>query len=689
MQELCFPQTLLGLIMLDFNDAPRAILEDAEVRKARVDAAIRSRIRDFVRYLFPRARFNALDARIGDLNGGTGESLSISTARDETCGRFIDHATGERGDLFTLYARVHNLDPKRDFATILAECDQWSGGTPPERAEIRHTAETAKPAEPEPSKTLEAKYTYRDKAGRKICEVSRWALSNGKKTFAVPGGMPTPRPLYGVERWHTSDIVVLVEGEKCVDALAGIGIDATSLMGGANTTIEKTDLTPLAGKTVILWPDKDEPGAMLMERLGGPLRAIGCTVRTLTPPQAKPDGWDAADAIAEGFDVLGFLKAPATPEHGLSGQWIDDLAYQYEPEIVEDLIPSRGVGVVFGPSSAGKSFVVVDWAIEIASGGKVLNKFTMPSGCLYFAAEGQTGLKKRIVAARNIRGLDEVVLPFNLLPALLDLSKAEAKDVERLCAYAEDIADEMKSRGAPLRVVFIDTLAAAAPGADENAGKDMGPIMQAFHRMSKRLDAVVVLVAHTGKDETRGIRGWSGIRANIEFAIECRVEKDEATGKTIRRSLWFEKAKDGPDGFTLADYTLPTVEMGRKPSGNADLTCFVQYEAPPKPPSPEDIAAERLERERRSAEELRSQVLGAVARCLDERWRSLNSAIDLMRTAGFTKPGRDQVRSYLKTLASDDPEGLRVHIWNGHRIEAQSSKRREQIEIELRVLRDV
>ena len=88
--------------MLDFNDAARLPFEDAEARKRRVEMAIHGNIREFVRYLFPRARLQAQDARVGDLSGTRGESLSISLARDETCGRWIDHATGDRGDCFAL-----------------------------------------------------------------------------------------------------------------------------------------------------------------------------------------------------------------------------------------------------------------------------------------------------------------------------------------------------------------------------------------------------------------------------------------------------------------------------------------------------------------------------------------------------------------------------------------------------------
>ena len=44
------------------------------------------------------------------------------------------------------------------------------------------------------------------------------------------------------------------EGEGKVDALHVVGVVATSAMQGARAPIEKTDWSPLAGKTVIIWP---------------------------------------------------------------------------------------------------------------------------------------------------------------------------------------------------------------------------------------------------------------------------------------------------------------------------------------------------------------------------------------------------------------------------------------------------
>jgi hypothetical protein len=573
--------------MIDFNDAGKqgAVFEDAEDRRARISGGLKNRIRDLVKYLYPKAVFSGQDARIGDVSGARGSSLSIALAPYDKAGMWIDHAEhGERGDALALWARVHSIDIHRDFARVLTECEAWLGGSPPAAAQARHEIEAAKPAEPEPTKELEHIYVYRSAEGEKLCEIRRYRLSNGEKTFlpitdGVPR-MPDVRPLYGLDKWKEASRIVIVEGEKCVDALDSIGVHATSAMGGSGTDIAKTDWAPLSGREILLWPDNDSAGRNYMDRLFAHLVAAGQDVRIIPVPEAAKAKWDAADAVEEGVNIQALLKVASTSSHGLRGYWLEEIAYAYEPELVEGLIPAHGVGVVYGPSSAGKSFVTVDWAMTIASGGKVLNRFTEAVGVLYFAAEGQAGLRKRLVAVRQARDMDDVVLPFNYLPALLDLSRAETGDIERLCLYAQEASVEMALRGRALRVVIVDTLAAAAPSADENAQKDMGPVMLAFHRMAQRLDAVVILVAHTGKDITRGLRGWSGIRANADFAIECRVDKDEETGETTRRSLWFEKCKDGPDGFVLADYVLRQVKLGVKRSSEPDTTCIVDWQPP-------------------------------------------------------------------------------------------------------------
>lgn len=64
------------------------------------------------------------------------------------------------------------------------------------------------------------------------------------------------RPLFRLGKVRQAQEVVVVEGEKCVKAMEKYGFTATTWMGGSNA-IAKSDFSPLAGKTVYVWPDKD------------------------------------------------------------------------------------------------------------------------------------------------------------------------------------------------------------------------------------------------------------------------------------------------------------------------------------------------------------------------------------------------------------------------------------------------
>ncbi|WP_410925158.1 hypothetical protein, partial [Pseudomonas aeruginosa] len=82
------------------------------------------------------------------------------------------------------------------------------------------------------------------------------------------------------------------------------GIVATTAMHGANAPVEKTDWSPLSGKAVLIWPDRDKPGWEYATQAAQAILSAGAkSCHVLYPPEEAAEGWDVADAIAEGFDV--------------------------------------------------------------------------------------------------------------------------------------------------------------------------------------------------------------------------------------------------------------------------------------------------------------------------------------------------------------------------------------------------
>ena len=116
-------------------------------------------------------------------------------------------------------------------------------------------------------------------------------------------------------------------------------------------------------------------------------------------------------------------------------------------------------------------------------------------------------------------------------------------------------------------VVILDTLNRAAPGADENSSKDMGAILEAAKALQRLTGGLVVLVHHTGKDATKGLRGHSSLFAALDAALEVTRTGD-------RREWALTKSKDGEDGLRHA-FNLRVVSLGADSDGLPVSSCVV------------------------------------------------------------------------------------------------------------------
>lgn len=333
---------------LDFNDAePVAPAHGQDDSRETIRAELIARLETVLASLFPAGKSRRGKFVIGDSLGSPGDSLEV-VLDGEKAGLWTDRAEGSGGDIFDLIATHHRLDAQRDFARVLDEASRLLG-----RAQALPRAKQKKAPPIDDLGPATAKWDYLDADGQLVAVVYRYDPLGGRKEFrpwdakrrkAAP---PEPRPLYHQPGIATADIVVLVEGEKCAQALIDAGIVATTAMHGANAPVDKTDWSPLAGKAVLLWPDKDVPGweyATAAAQAALAIGAVSCDI--LLPPDDKPEGWDAADALAEGHDVAGFIAsgprmcikpATATPTQEASVWATDDaLALSFTTRYAED-----------------------------------------------------------------------------------------------------------------------------------------------------------------------------------------------------------------------------------------------------------------------------------------------------------------------------------------------------------------
>ena len=288
--------------MLDFNHSSLDLAYQTSRQRPKLDRdAIRAALIDKLPLLalemFPAGKYRHNKYLIGDLSGHSGESLELILMGPKA-GLWTDRATGEGGDVLALFARRCGLDMRTEFKQVLDKAQEWLGHSffIPANAVSKHRSKTAV-SDLDDLGPVTAKWNYQDAQGHLIAVVKRYDPPGRRKQFrpwdaklrrAAP---PDPRPLFNQPGVFLSTHVVLVEGEKCAQALIDLGVCATTAMQGANAPIDKTDWAPLIGKHVLIWPDRDKPGWEYAHRAYEVITRLGsssCTI--LMPPQDKPTG---------------------------------------------------------------------------------------------------------------------------------------------------------------------------------------------------------------------------------------------------------------------------------------------------------------------------------------------------------------------------------------------------------------
>ena len=236
---------------------------------------------------------------------------------------------------------------------------------------------------------------------------------------------------------------------------------------------------------------------------------------------------------------------------------------------IKGVFPIEGLAVVYGASTAGKSFLSLEMAASIGDGLPFFEHATKPAAVLYVGLEGEGGYRGRVVAWQRHHGR---AIPDSVRFLLQPFRLTDAQDVADLAAVCP-----------PGCVVFIDTLNRAAPGMDENSSRDMGAVIEGAKTLQRLIGGLVVLVAHTGKDSAKGLRGHSSLFAALDAAV--LVNRDDSA-----RSWKVDKAKDGRDGETHY-FRLNVVEIGIDEDGDAITSCVVVPEEAPTSPGAKPLNA--------------------------------------------------------------------------------------------------
>lgn len=225
------------------------------------------------------------------------------------------------------------------------------------------------------------------------------------------------------------------------------------------------------------------------------------------------------------------------------------------------ITPNSLVGII-GQSGSGKTFFATDLAMHAAAGRRWRFKNVRSGLVVYAALEGPVSAENRFVAARDRSGFEKCI-PLRLTPGPINLRSPS--DVTLLLEF---IREAEASHDTKCSMIFVDTLSRALAGGDENGPEDMGALIAGADSVRLATGAVVVLVHHVGKDESRGARGHSSLKAALDTEIEVTV-RDKLHVATVT------KQRDLPSGDQYP-FRLTTVDLGFDEDGDPVTSCVVE-----------------------------------------------------------------------------------------------------------------
>ncbi|HUS97964.1 MAG TPA: AAA family ATPase [Hyphomicrobiaceae bacterium] len=415
-----------------------------------------------------------------------------------------------------------------------------------------------------------SRWDYRDACGELLGYVARFDGVGGTKqvlplTYCQLGenrewrwqSFPAPRPLYGLDRLtqRPDAGVIVAEGEKAADAAGSLLPQYVAITSpGGCKAAAISDWSSLKGRHVIIWPDADEPGRTYAAEVAELCRSAEVeTVSIIDPPGEVSKGWDAADALDEGWNQGRALELvqdaspakAASVKTRLRADTVGDfLALEIPPRelILEPFLPSQGLAMMFAKRGIGKTHLSLGVAYAVACGSDFL-KWSAPEPRKVLFVDGEMPacvIQERlaaIVAGNEV----EPPAPDHLRLVTPDRQELGMPDLATLDGQAA--VDELVE---DVDLIILDNLSCLFRAGRENEADDWTVVQDWLLRLRRR-GKTVLFVHHAGKNGDQ--RGTSRREDVLDSVISLKRPADYHADEGARFEVHYEKAR----GFTGED----------------------------------------------------------------------------------------------------------------------------------------
>jgi len=186
--------------------------------------------------------------------------------------------------------------------------------------------------------------------------------------------------------------------------------------------------------------------------------------------------------------------------------------------LIDGVLPAGALAAIYGPAKLGKTFVVLDMALSVASGRPFFGRQVRKGTVVYVIGEGRSGLGQRWRAWKAAHGVTFGVR-LHVLPRAVQLLDQR---------HMSEFQKELDLLEEPPALIVFDTLARCFVGGEENSARDMGMAVNALDALKERTGATVTVVHHTnraGEEE----RGSGSLRGAVDTMMALKEENDSLT----------------------------------------------------------------------------------------------------------------------------------------------------------------
>jgi hypothetical protein len=215
------------------------------------------------------------------------------------------------------------------------------------------------------------------------------------------------------------------------------------------------------------------------------------------------------------------------------------VAEEREPEwLIDDILEEKVLAVLAGPRGTLKSFVAIDWAMQVAARD-------LP--CVILAAEGR-GLGNRVGAWLNQHreSLDLSTLQLTGYEVAINLNSAIELELLR---------EALGNLPTAPKLIVIDTFSKFSAGIDENSNGEVASYLAGLSSLRDEFGCTILLVAHSGHGDAKRPRGANALMSNpdCEYIVEL-------SGMTV--TVTRDRFKDTPSLPPLT-YEAKVIDLGR------------------------------------------------------------------------------------------------------------------------------